>query len=748
MTGPADTSADRQPALDHDAAGAGARASPPERLDSPVHRLRTRLESAFNPDRDDTHSAANDECIAVINRFLSLTGWSQGSRRVFESMPHANGVESIEAFRTILFRLGFKTRIEPACGQNLRREYLPCFVRTPEGRLILVEKPGAENEALVFDPVEKATRARNAADIAGVAIFPEHNRKPAEATPAAAEKWSDKILRAFGPTILQVFLISLVVNILALTPPLYVMAVYDSAIGSNSTGVLLGLTVGILMVIAADFALRQIRARLQAYLGARLDEQTNEAAFRQLLHLPLSFIEDAPIGSQLTRLRQMTSIREAFIGALATALFDLPFIFLFIAVTAMIGGALVWAPIALMALYAALAVWAVPQTKRLVAAAGDARAQLNNLTVEAVTAQRAIRDLASEAIWLRRHRRLSADAASANMKMRQFNFLIQTASQSFVAAAGVAILAAGAGMVIAGDLSAGGLIAVMALSWRILGPMRNIFLSGLTVGQSLQSIEQINRLMRMPLEREPNDNPSIARSFKGRIAFDRVSFRYPTAREPSLRGVSFKLEPGQLMCLTGASGSGKSTVLRILLGLHQQQAGSVFVDGLDLRQIEKGEWRRALGVAPQANELFFGTIAQNIRFAHPSATDEEIEAITRRFGVQRYFDSVLDHGLETRYDTAAHQSWPDALVRRIALCRAFIGQSSIYVLDDPAANLDAAGEKALLDMLAEKRRDAAIIMTTHRPSHIRLADSVVWLDGGAVRDIGPPDRILPGLLAA
>lgn len=718
------------------------------RHESPVHRLRTRLEKAFNPDREDTHSAANDECIIVIKRFLELTGWSQGPRRVFESMPHANGVDSIEAFRTILFRLGFKTRIEPVCAGNLRQEYLPCFVRTPEGRLLLVEKSVSEETVKVFDPIGAAAETRTTTDLVGAAIFPEHRKKPVEASAAATEKWSDKILRAFGPTILRVFLISLVVNILALTPPLYVMAVYDNAIGSHSTEVLLGLTVGVLMVIAADFALRQIRSRLQAYLGARLDEQTNEAAFRQLLHLPLSYIEDAPIGSQLTRLRQMTSIREAFIGALATALFDLPFILLFIAVTAIIGGPLVWAPIGLIILYGALAFWAIPRTKRLVAAAGDAKAQLNNLTVEAVTAQRAIRDLASEAIWLRRHRRLSAEAADANMKMRQFNFLIQTISQSFVAAAGVAILAMGAGMVIAGDLTAGALIAVMALSWRILGPMRNIFLSGLTVGQSLQSIEQINRLMRMPLEREPNDNPSIARSFKGRIAFERVSFRYPTAREPSLRGVSFKLAPGQFMCLTGASGSGKSTALRILLGLHQQQAGSVFVDGLDLRQIEKGEWRRSLGVAPQATELFFGTVAQNIRLAHPSATDAEIEAITRRFGVQNYFGGVLDNGLETRYDTAAQQSWPDALVRRIALCRAFINDASIYVLDDPAANLDEAGERALLDMLAEKRRDSAIIMTTHRPSHIRLADIVVWLDDGAVRDIGPPDKILPDLLAA
>ena len=286
------------------------------------------------------------------------------------------------------------------------------------------------------------------------------------------------------------------------------MSVYDKAVGARSFDVLLGLAIGITIVVAADFALRQVRVRLQSYLGARLDEQLNETAFRHLVHLSLSHTEDAPIGSQLTRLRQMTSLHEAFTGPLAGAVFDLPFVLLFIAVIAFIGGPLVWAPLALVGVYAVVAAWALPKTAKLVRNAGDVRAQLNNLTVEAVSSQRAIRDLAAEHIWLRRQRRLSAEAAVANMKARQFNFLVQTFSQSMVAVAGVAILTLGTGMVISGDLSAGALIAVMALSWRVLGPIRNIFLSGLTLGQTMQSVQQIDRLVKMPLEREPNSGPS------------------------------------------------------------------------------------------------------------------------------------------------------------------------------------------------------------------------------------------------
>jgi ATP-binding cassette subfamily C protein/ATP-binding cassette subfamily C protein LapB len=188
--------------------------------------------------------------------------------------------------------------------------------------------------------------------------------------------------------------------------------------------------------------------------------------------------------------------------------------------------------------------------------------------------------------------------------------------------------------------------------------------------------------------------------------------------------------------------------LRVLLGLDQQQAGSILVDGLDLRQLDKGEWRNAIGVALHSLDLFHGTVAQNIRLARPDASDEEIEQIARRLGIDDYYGGTLELGLETRCTTMARAAWPDPLLARINLARAFIKDSPIYLLDEPAATLDHSGERALLSILEEKRKTSAIIMTTQRPSHMRLADLVVWLDRGLVRDIGPPERIVPLVLAA
>ncbi|WP_428409341.1 peptidase domain-containing ABC transporter [Hyphococcus sp.] len=714
---------------------------------NPVRLLQARLDEAFK--RDETRNAViSENCLAVLERFLKLTGWAQGPRRIFEAMPHADDVSSVPAFRSMLYRLGFTTTVEQATLDNLRPEYLPCFLRYADGSVVLAEQRDRDGEVIIFDPASKGRSRARPDDINALAIFPEKIEKPDSQQNPAASSWTEGLLKAFTPHIRQIFLISFAVNILALAPAIFVMAVYDKAIAAHSYDVLAGLAVGAAIVITADYMLRRIRVELQAYLGARLDEQINETAFGRLLFLSLSHTEDAPIGSQLTRLRQMTSLHEAFTGPLASAIFDLPYIVLFIAVIALIGGPLVWAPISLIAFYGLAACWAVPKTGELIRKSGETRAQLNNLTVEAVSCQKAINDLAAEHVWLRRHRKLSAEAAIANMKARQIHSLLQIFSQSMVVLAGVGVLAFGVNMVIEGDLSGGALIAVMALSWRVLGPIRNLFLTGLTLGQVLQSFQQINRLARLPLESESNTGSSIPRSFKGHIVVDKVSFRHPGQREPTLRGVSLDARPGELVCIYGRSGAGASTMLRVLLGLHQQQAGSIYIDGLDLRQLDKGEWRQAVGVGLQWVDLFHGTVAQNIRLARPDASDEDLESIAQKLGIDQYYGNALELGLETRCTTMARSAWPEPLLTRINLARAFIKDAPIYILDEPAVMLDHTGEKALLSIIQEKRSVSTIIMKTQRPSHMRIADKVVWLDRGMVRDFGTPEQIVPKVLAA
>ncbi|MCB4380067.1 ABC transporter ATP-binding protein, partial [Synechococcus sp. MU1644] len=207
------------------------------------------------------------------------------------------------------------------------------------------------------------------------------------------------------------------------------------------------------------------------------------------------------------------------------------------------------------------------------------------------------------------------------------------------------------------------------------------------------------------------------------------------------------VEPGEFVAICGPSGAGKTTTIKTLLGLYQPQSGLVRVDGVNLRQINLGAWRQSIGTALEAADFYHGSIAQNIRLACPEATDAEIEAIAKRFGLDAYYGDALEDRLDTPMSHQNLASWPDALTSRISLCRAFIKTSAIRILDNPADTLDENGEAALKAELERARGASTIVMTTHRPSLMRLADKVLWIEDGMAVGFDTPDLIVPKFLA-
>lgn len=685
---------------------------------------------------------------ACLRRFLKFVNWDGEDRHIFEALPHFDRLDSIESLRSVLFRLNFQSSLEPSSTAQIRDEFLPCFLVKDDGSIFLIESalaPGHGYEA--FDGHTSQRMRLSVDDIDGSIIFPETFDTNAFVEDYHKFGWIRIAFGKFRPLLVKIFAISFFVNVMALFVPIYVMNVYDKAIGAKSLDVLRDLSVGICIVIIADLSLRIVRNNAQAYLGARLDTLIGNAGFQQLLHMPVSMTEAAPIGAQITRLKQFESIREAFTGPLASAIVDLPFVLVFILAIAIIGGPLAFIPIGLVTAYGVLGIVTIPMMKRSITRSGDKKSKLQNLTVEALSGQRTIRDLSAAPIWTERFRTLSAEYSNNNLKTRQFSFMVQTIAQMFMTISGVATLSLGVYWVLSGDLTPGALIAVMALVWRVLAPIQASFLSFSKLGQTLQSFEQINKLMRIKLEREPGRLPSLYRAFSGQLTVERVGFRYASRQEPALRGLDFSINPGEFVAIAGHSGAGKTTMLKVILAMYSPQAGAVLADGLDVRQLDPGEWRRSIGYQPEAMDFFFGTLSQNLRLAEPEASDDDVERVIDQLGFSDYAH-LLPNGLETRLTTQRLQSWPDALKQRILLARAFIKDAPIYLLDNPGNNLDFAGDLALLRMIDRIRGHKTVIMTTHRPSHMRAADRLIYLELGAVVHDGKPEDVLPTVFPA
>lgn len=709
-----------------------------------IEAWRSRIATELAPEKRVSKAILGDDSLLAVRHFLDSIGWPGSDRRFFEAQPYLDAVSELNALRTFLFRLDFTTTLADAGDTSLRPAFLPCFWLDESHRLKVVRDVAPDGTCKIFDPESGETQTHLQTGLRGTLIFPE--QKSEDRKPQQGRKWTQIALAAFGKDLRLIFGASFLVNVFLLALPIYIMNVYDKAIGTGATDILFWLTVGIVLIIGADLVLKMIKGRLQARLAARLDQQASTAIFRQLMFLPLPFVENSAIGDQMTRIRQMGAFRDAFTGALVNALFDLPFLALFLLAIYLVAGPLVLIPVILIVLFAGLAAWCIPAGNRAVRKVGHARIALQNLSIEMVTNHTQIQNLGCQSVFLEQYRETSAEAASASHKMRQFNLVTETIAQALVTIAGVATLAIGAMMAASGNLSMGALIACMALAWKVLNPIRGMFLSGLVLGQTIQSFQQIDRLMAIKTEREPDKAPVITQEFTGKIEFDRVAFRFSSKRQPALRQISFKIEPGELVAVCGPSGAGKTTLVKTLLGLYQPQSGLVRVDGINLRQINLGAWRQNVGTALEVADFYHGSVAQNIRLACPEATDEDIEAIARRFGLDAYYGDTLPDGLNTQMSHNTIAGWPDALTSRISLCRAFIKKCAIRILDNPADTLDGHGEAALIAELNRGRTHATTIMTTHRPSLMRLADKVLWIEDGTVAGFDTPDLIVPKFL--
>ncbi|MBQ0783778.1 MAG: peptidase domain-containing ABC transporter [Amphritea sp.] len=698
--------------------------------------LRNKTETAFK------EVSPFSACLLPLLREL---GWNNYAKELVEALPHFSAQIDLIDLRNILATLGYESTPVKTTISDLKKELYPALFISDNNHVLLLQ--GLEEEKTFFyDPQNDSYETTEELNLQGtVYLFTDNHAHHGSNTPELSNDWFGNLLQRFNKMIIHLLGMTFIINLVALLVPLFIMVIYDKVIGAKSAETLPFLITGAAILLAADLGLRYLRAKLLGVTAGRLDYLIGVETFKRMLYLPPLYTERSTVAAQLSRLKQFDSVRDFFTGPSAAIALELPFVILFLTVIGILGGVIALIPLAMVIGFIMLGLFWMPMLNSKIVRAGKARTEKQRIIMQTVAGRKEIKSIGGETVWWERFRENSGESVLSNYQTFLSNNVMNNLAQGMMTFTGVAVLGVGTMQVMAGEMTIGALIAIMALVWRVLSPLQSAFLSFSKFQQTIKAIRQINQLMKLKNERSSGKSGLILEKLIGDIRIERVSFRYGPDRDPALLGVSFQIKPGEMVAISGNTGSGKSTLIKMIAGMYAPQAGSLQLDGMDLRQLNAMDLRRAIAYVPQQIHMFHGTIAQNIRLNNSLATDEQIRNAAAEAGVLEEI-MALPEGLNTRIGDTTIDRMPPGFLRSLSMARAFVSPAKILLLDEPGASLDDESDKRFVEQLKKIKGSRSIIMVSHRPSHIRLADKAILMEQGAVIHAGSPDEVVSLLL--
>ena len=533
-----------------------------------------------------------------------------------------------------------------------------------------------------------------------------------------------------------VFLFSLFTNALMLTGPLYMLQVYDRVLGSRSEETLLALSLLVAFLFLMMGLLDYARGRVASRIGARFQDGLDERVFRATL------ARAGRTGQPQTGLSDLEAIQRLLSSPVFLAIFDLP-----------------WTPLFLLAVFVfhpwlgwlALGGGAVLILITLINQSRSAE-PLRDATRAAMLADRAASRLQSEAElvqslgmqtraldrWRALRSAALGDGIAAADRVGGYTTLTKTL-RLFLQSA---MLGLGAYLVLQGELTAGAMIAGSILMGRALAPIE------LAIGQwqvVARARDGWQRLQALLSEERPEPARLPLPRPRALLEVNQLSVVPPGAAQATLRGVSFRVQPGQAVGVIGPSGAGKSTLAKALTGVWRPAGGQIRLDAATLDQYDPDTLGQLIGYLPQAVTLFDGTLAQNIARLEPSPDPEKVVNAARRAAA----DDLIrrqPQGYDTQM-SAEGGRLSGGQIQRVGLARALYGNPVLLVLDEPNSNLDNEGTEALNRAIRDmKAAGNAVLIMAHRPAAIRECEMLLVLDGGGARLFGPRDEVLARVL--
>jgi ATP-binding cassette, subfamily B, bacterial HlyB/CyaB len=534
---------------------------------------------------------------------------------------------------------------------------------------------------------------------------------------------------------------ALALSVLALGPIMFWRLLIDRVVYFRSSDTLTVLCVAMLVLIIFETIFGYMRRFLVLHVTARVDTKLSTFMFNKVLALPLDYFERSTTGEITRDMNEMFKIRNFLTGQLFGTVLDSFVLLIFLPIMFFFSAILTGVVLAFCGLICLLIICMLPVLRRKGSATFRAEGVKNAFLVETLQGIRTVKSLALDA--RQRHEWDVRVATAARLRLDELRTanLIQTVVTPLerLMVSGVMALAVYFVISTNDQLYVGALVAFMMLTQRVASPLVQLSHLLQQYDEARIAVQCISKLVNQPAE-EGRSRPGIRTPLVGRIEFKNVRFRYPGATVPALDGVSFTAPEGTVLGIMGRSGSGKTTVTRLLQMLHSNYEGLIKIDGNDLREFDVDHLRSSLGVVLQDNFLFSGTIREAITAAKPDASFEEIVYAARLAGAEEFIEN-LPRGYETHIQEGS-ANLSGGQRQRLAIARALLGDPRVLILDEATSALDAESEAIVNANLMRIAEGRTVVIISHRLSVLVKADAVLVLERGRVYDCGRHEELL------
>ncbi|MFJ4349118.1 type I secretion system permease/ATPase [Pseudomonas sp. NPDC089401] len=535
---------------------------------------------------------------------------------------------------------------------------------------------------------------------------------------------------------------SLVINLIALAAPLFVMNVYDRVVPNQATSTLWVLALGITGAYVFDLILKGLRSLCLDLAGKKTDLIVSATLFERIVGMSMKY-RPARVGSFAQNIHEFQGLRDFLASLTLTSLIDLPFTLLVLMVIAIIGGHLVWIPV--LAFPLALGIGYALQKplmstmERTMALASERQSSL----IETLAGLDGVKVNNAESERQYMWEQTLGTLSRLELRVKMLSSLAMNITMLIQQLAGVAMICLGVYLIIDGNLSMGGLVACYMLSGRALGPLGQ--LNGLLARYQHAKVTMVStdQMMDLPQERNFEERPLSRQVLQGAIEFRGAEFTYPNQQNQALKGLNLVVKPGERIGIIGRSGSGKSSLAKLIVGLYQADQGSLLIDGVDIRQIDVSELRHNIGYVPQDIQLLAGTLRDNLVSGARYIEDELILQAAELSGVHE-FARLHPDGYELQVGERG-QNLSGGQRQNVALARALLLNPQILLFDEPTSAMDNTGEERLKQRLQPVIEGKTLLLVTHRASLLSLVDRLIVIDRGQIVADGPKASVMDAL---